>query len=69
MAEPALATPPLNAIDSEAQEVLALCGGDPMTALRIALIASAFLEARIDELTQEASSGFSRGRVRKARKA
>jgi hypothetical protein len=49
--------------------VLALCGGDPMTALRIALIASAFLEARIDELTQEASSGFSRGRVRKARKA
>ena len=42
-----------------------LIGGDPLKALQITLIANAFLEARIDQLTAEASAGFSRGRVKK----
>ena len=63
MADPARVLPP--AIDQEVEQALSLCGGDPMKALQITLIANAFLEARLDQLTAEASSGFSRGRVRK----
>jgi hypothetical protein len=55
-------------LEGEIKETLDLCGGDPMKALRITLIANAFLEARIDELTEEASSGFARGQVRKPRR-
>ena len=62
MAEPARVIP---VIDQEVEQALALCGGDPMKALQITLIANAFLEARLDQLTAEASAGFSRGQVRK----
>ena len=40
--------------------------GDAIAALRIALIANAFLEAEIDRLSAAVSSGFARGKVRKA---
>ena len=50
MAEAALVLTPLDAFEAELQEALDICGGDPMKALRITLIANAFLEARIDEL-------------------
>ena len=59
MSEAARAIPPA-ALDDEVQEALAICGGDPMAALRITLIANAFLEARIDELTARVSAGFAR---------
>jgi len=62
MGEPARRVAP--PIDQEVAEALSLCGGDPLKALQIALIANAFLEARIDQLTAEASAGFSRGRVK-----
>ena len=62
MAEAARVIP---TIDQEIEQALALCGGDPMKALQVTLIANAFLEARLDQLTAEASSGFSRGRLRK----
>ena len=45
---------------------LAICGGDAIAALRITLIANAFLEAEIDRLSAAVSSGFARGKVRKA---
>ena len=46
--QPALAAPSAAAaFEDEVQEALSLCGGDPMKALRITLIANAFLEARI----------------------
>jgi hypothetical protein len=54
-------------IDREVQEALDLCGGDPVKALRITLIANAFLEARIDQLEAEVSAGYSRGRIKKQR--
>ena len=62
MAEPARVIP---LIDEEVAQALSVCGGDPLKALQITLIANAFLEARIDQLTAEASAGFSRGRVKK----
>ena len=57
MAEPARATTPAGAFESEVQEVLALCQGDAMKALQVALIASAFLEAELDRLTSALSPG------------
>ena len=39
-----------------------------MAALRITLIANAFLEAQIDELKEQISSGYSRQTVRKREK-
>ena len=62
MAEPARVIP---LIDQEVAQALSVCGGDPLKALQITLIANAFLEARIDQLIAEASAGFSRGRVKK----
>jgi hypothetical protein len=47
-------------------EVLAICEGDPVAGLRITLIANAFLKAEIDRLSAAVSSGFARGKVRKA---
>lgn len=63
MAEAALELAPI--IDLEVQEALDICGGDPIKALRITLIANAFLEARVDQLEAEVSSGYRRGKIRK----
>jgi hypothetical protein len=57
-----------DAIEDEVQEAFAICGGDAIAALRITLIANAFPEAEIDRLSAAVSSGFARGKVRKARR-
>jgi hypothetical protein len=49
-----------DAIEDEVQEALAICEGDAIAALRITLIANAFLEAEIDRLSAAVSSGLSR---------
>ena len=59
------ARPPADALEVEVQEALQICGGDPMKALRITLIANAFLEARIDQLTAEVSAGYARRKSKK----
>src|ERR1043166_7393858 len=47
MSQPALAAPaPAYPLEDDVREALEICGGDPMKALRITLIANAFLEAR-----------------------
>jgi len=51
---------PLDALEGEVQEALDICGGDPMKALRITLIANAFLEAQIEHLSAEVSAGYAR---------
>jgi hypothetical protein len=69
VSEPARTNPSptaADAIEDEVQEALAICGGDAIAALRITLIANAFLEAEVDRLTAAVSSGFARGKVRKA---
>ena len=45
-----------DAIEDEVQEALAICGGDAIAALRITLIADAFLEAEIDRLDDPAAT-------------
>jgi hypothetical protein len=47
-------------IEDDMKEALAICGGDPMKALRITLIANAFLEERIEQLAAEVSAGYTR---------
>ncbi len=42
------------------------CWGDAIAALRITLIANAFLEVEIDRLSAAVSSGFARSKVGKA---
>jgi hypothetical protein len=60
MAEAALVLAPLEFLEGEVEEALDICSGDPMKALRITLIANAFLEARIDELEAKVSAGYAR---------
>ena len=43
-------------LEGDIQEALTICGGDAITALRITLIANAFLEAQIDELKEQVSA-------------
>jgi hypothetical protein len=51
------------AIEDEVHEVLAISEGDAVAALRITLIADAFLKAEIDRLSAAVSFGFARGKV------
>jgi hypothetical protein len=43
--------------------------GDYKAALRLVLVANAFYEQEIERLKREASAGYGRGKVRKAKKA
>jgi len=56
------------AVEEDVKQALETCGGDPMRALRVTLIANAFLEREIDQLKVDSSSGFARGQVRKPAK-
>ena len=51
-------------LEAEVDEAIALCRGDVRNALRITLIANAFLEAEIDRLNAQVSTGFARKRIR-----
>ena len=62
--KPEAAAPALHEV--EVDEAIATCGGDVRAALRATLIANAYLEAEIERLTAAVSSGFARGRMRKA---
>jgi hypothetical protein len=53
-------------LEAEIDETIASCGGDVRGALRATMIAKAYLEAEIERLTDAISTGFARGRVRKA---
>jgi hypothetical protein len=65
----ALASPPAAyPLEDDVREALEICGGDPMKALRITLIANAFLEAQLDQLTAAVSPGFARRKPRSPRK-
>src|SRR5262249_12288294 len=53
-------------VEAEDDEAIGACRGDVRAALRATLIANAYLEAEIERLTQAISTGFVRGRMRKA---
>lgn len=52
-------------IDDDLRQVLEICKGDTMAALRMVLVANRFYEEEIARLKNEASAGFARGMVRK----
>ena len=52
-------------VEAEVAEAIA-SGGDVRAALRATLIANAYLETEIERLTEAISTGFGRGRMRKA---
>jgi hypothetical protein len=49
-----------DSVDEEVRQALAICHGDAITALRITLIANAFLEAQVEELKSQISTGHHR---------
>ena len=53
-------------LEAEVNDAIATCGGDVRAALRATLIANAYLQGEIERLTGAISTGFARGRVRKA---
>jgi hypothetical protein len=53
-------------LEAEVDKAIATCGGDVRAALRATLIANAYLDAEIERLTEAISTGFARGRMRKA---
>ena len=55
-------------LEDDVREALEICGGDAMKALRITLIANAFLEAQLDQLTAATAAGFARRKPRSTRK-
>ncbi len=56
-------------VDDDIRQVLEICKGDYKAALRLVLVANAFYEQEIERLKQEASAGYSRGKVRKPNRA
>lgn len=51
-------------VEMEVEQALAICGVDPMAALRATLIANAFLEWRVEPLLAGQSAGYARGASR-----
>jgi hypothetical protein len=66
--KPQQAKPQEQMADEEVQQALAICNGDAIAALRITLIANAFLEAQIEHLSAAVSPGFARRKPRMSRK-
>lgn len=56
---------PAAVLEAQMSELIAMCGGDVMQALRTALTANTFLEAEIERLTAKVSSGFTRGKLKR----
>ena len=52
-------------LEAEVDEAIRMCGGDVRAALRVTLVANAYLDAEVKRLTEAISTGFARGRMRK----
>jgi hypothetical protein len=68
MSEPALKTDvdSAAALEAEVDQAIDLCQGDVRAALRVTLVANAYLESEVADLMRKVSQGYSRGRRRKA---
>ena len=67
MTERALVLTEYEKLECQVQQSIEICKGDAVQALRVSLVANAFLEAQIDELKAQVSKGYAR--VRKPVKA
>jgi hypothetical protein len=52
-------------LERQVAEAIGLCDGDPVAALRAALVYNDFLEQKLERFRGMISSGFHRGRVRR----
>ena len=57
------------ALEREADEAIALCGGDVRAALKATLVANAFLEEELERLARAVSAGFTRRKMSPSRRA
>jgi hypothetical protein len=53
-------------LEAEIDQAIATRGGDVRATLRATLMANTYLEAEVERLTEAISTGFARGRMRKA---
>ena len=56
------------ALEAEVDQAIATCGGDARAAVRVLLVANAYLEQENARLQQAVSAGFSRGKIRRKQK-
>ena len=56
-------------LERDVDQAIALCGGDMRAALRAMLLANAFLDAEVQQLTRAVSLGFTRGEMSPSRQA
>lgn len=56
-------------VDEDLRQVLDICRGDYKAALRMVLVANQFYEEEIARLKEEASAGYTRGKILQSEKA
>ena len=68
MSDPALPAPsepePAAVLEAEVDQAIATCGGDARAAVRVLLVANAYLERENERIQQAISAGYSRRKVR-----
>ncbi len=53
-------------IDADVEMAIMICNGDLRAALRVTLVANAFLDAELERVMRMVSTGYGRGRVPRA---
>lgn len=66
-AAPELAAPGEGDLELAADQAIQACGGDAREAVKALLVAVDFLEAQLDGLRKQVSTGYARGRLPGAR--
>ena len=56
------AAPPVDDLETAADQAIAACGGDAREAVKALIVASGFLEEQIAKLQAAVSTGYSRGK-------
>ena len=57
----------LEELEAAVDEAIAQCDGNERAAIRVLVVANAYLEAEVERLAEAVSRGFARGRVRAER--
>ena len=60
MVERALVLTEYDRLECQVQQCIDLCNGDAVQALRVSLVANAFLESQMEELKSQVSKGYTR---------
>lgn len=60
-AAPDQSDPAVNDLDAAADQAIAACGGDAREAVKALIVANDFLEAQLEGLRKQVSTGYARG--------